>query len=272
MTRSIYLKPQKVFNLFLTGMKIHLSFTQSIMKKFLLISVSCIVVTSLLAQENPETQRKKPPVDLSGRANDHLLIQVGYAGWSGQPDSINNGGFSKSVNVYLMLDFPFKTNPKLSVAIGPGISSDHIKFSKTYIGIKETGSLLQFTDQSDTNHFKRTKLVTTYLEAPVELRFTADPMNSGKSFKFALGAKVGTLLKAYTRNKELENKNGASINNYLVKESSKRYFNTTRLSVHARAGWGLFSLYGSYQISTLFKDGAAAEIRPYSIGLTLSGL
>jgi hypothetical protein len=242
------------------------------MKKIFLPAVICLMTSSLFAQENPEPQKKKNPVNLSGRANDHLLIQLGYTGWAGQPDSINNGGLSKSINVYFMFDFPFKTNPKLSMAVGAGVSSDHIKFSKTYVGIKESGSVLRFIDQSDTSHFKRTKLATAYLEAPVEFRFTADPMNSGKSFKFAIGVKIGTMLNAHTRNKDLEDKNGNLINSYLMKESSKRFFNSTRLSATGRIGWGHFSLYGSYQVSALFKDGAAAVIRPYSIGLTLSGL
>lgn len=242
------------------------------MKKIFLLPVSCLLIISLFAQDNPETPKKKQPINLSGRSNDHFLIQLGYTGWAGKPDSINTGGFSKSINLYFMFDFPFKTNPKLSMAFGPGISSDNIQFKNTYIGIKETSTTLQFRDQSDTNHFKRTKLSTAYLEAPIEFRYTADPMNSGKSFKFAIGVKVGTMLNAHTRNKDLENANGNSLNPYLMKEASKKFFNTTRLSAQARVGVGHFTLYGSYQITTLFKDGVAAEIRPYSIGITLSGL
>jgi hypothetical protein len=242
------------------------------MKKIVLLSAACLVLSSLFAQENPEIQKKKKSINLSGRANDHLLLQLGYAGWNGIPDSINNSGLSKTVNVYFMFDFPFKTSPKLSVAVGAGVASDQIKFSKTYIGIKDATTTLRFTDQSDTTHFKRSKLVTAYLEAPIELRFTADPLNSDKSFKFALGVKVGTMLSAHTRYKDLQNANGNTINQYTTKEASKRFFNSTRLSAQARIGWGHFSVYGSYQISALFKDGVASVIHPYSIGLTLSGL
>jgi hypothetical protein len=243
------------------------------MKKILLLFVCAALLTTLHAQQNPEPKKKKKEtIDLSGRANDHLLIQLGYAGWGGQPDSINNGGFSKSFNMYLMFDFPFKTNPKLSIALGPGISSDHIKFSKTFVDVKGTTTTLRFINQSDTNHFKRTTLSISYLEIPVEFRYTADPLNSGRGLKLAIGAKVGTMINAHTRNKELQNKGGGLLNSYLMKESSKRYFNTTRLSVTGRLGWGHFSLYGTYQVSSLFKTGVAADIHPYSIGLTLSGL
>ena len=242
------------------------------MKKITLLLFSSMLMISLFAQENPESQKKKKPINLAGRANDHVLLQIGYAGWAGIPDSINNSGLSKTINAYFMFDFPFKTSPKLSLGVGAGIATDHIKFSKTYVGIKDPTTTLRFVDQSDTTHFKRTKLVTAYLEAPIELRFTADPMNSDQSIKFAVGVKVGTMLSAHTRYKDLEDANGTSINQYTMKEASKRFFNTTRLSATARIGWGHFSLYGSYQISALFKDGMAAVIRPYSIGLTLSGL
>jgi hypothetical protein len=241
------------------------------MKKIAMFAISCFLINSLIAQDST-FKKKKEPIDLSGRANDHFLIQFGYTGWAGKPDSINTNGFSKSFNVYFMFDFPFKTNPKLSMAFGPGISSDHILFKKTYVGIKDITLKLQFTDQSDTNHFKKTKLNTTYFEAPIEFRYTARPLNSDKSFKFAIGVKAGALISAHTRNVEFENKSGNTLNDYTMKEKSKRFFNTTRLVGTGRVGFGHFTLYGSYQITALFKEGFAAEIRPYSIGLTISGL
>jgi hypothetical protein len=239
------------------------------MKKIFLLPAFCLVMISLFAQETPETNKKKQ--SLAGRANDHFLFQLGVAGWAGKPDSIHTG-FSKSINVYFMFDFPFKTNPHMSMAFGPGISSDNIQFKKTYVGIKDQTATLRFTDQSDTVHFKKTKLSTAYLEAPIEFRWVANPFDSDHSFKFALGVKVGALIAAHTRNKDLEAENGGVINPYVMKEISKRFFNTTRLSGQARVGWGHFSVYGSYQITALIKDGLGPEVRPYAIGLTLSGL
>ncbi|MBL7743475.1 MAG: outer membrane beta-barrel protein [Chitinophagaceae bacterium] len=243
------------------------------MKKIALVSIICFVASSLFAQDSVKiVPKKKPAIDLSGRANDHFLLQLGYTGWAGRPDTITPSGFSKSINVYFMFDFPFKTNPKLSMAFGPGISTDNIIFKEHFVGIRENSSVFQISDRSDTNHFRKTKLTTVYLEAPVEFRYTKDPLNPGKSLKFAIGVKVGTMLKAYTKSKDWQTKSDATINSYTQKEASKQYFNTTRLSAHARIGLGHFSLYGSYQITTLLKDGAGAEIRPYSIGITLSGL
>jgi len=241
------------------------------MKKIALFALSCLLINSLMAQDSTTT-KKKTVINLAGRANDHFMIQFGVANWTSRPDSISTGGFSKSFNVYFLFDFPFKTNPKLSIAFGPGIGSDHINFKKTFVGIKENTATLQFRDQADTNHFKKTKLATVYLEAPVEFRYTANPLNSDKSFKFAIGLKVGTMIKAYTRNKDLQTSSGSNIGDYMIKEYSKKYFQTTRLVGTARVGLGHFSLFGTYQITSLFKEGVAADMRPFTIGLTLSGL
>src|SRR5215831_7809608 len=121
------------------------------MKKFFLLFTSFLLIGSLFAQQNPPTQKtqepvappkKKQTINLAGRANDHLLVQLGYAGWNGTPDSIRQTGASKSLNIYFMFDFPFKTSPKLSVGVGAGIGSDQMKFSKTFVDIKSQSTHL----------------------------------------------------------------------------------------------------------------------------------
>jgi len=113
-----------------------------------------------------------------------------------------------------------------------------------------------------------------FLELPVEFRYAGNPMEPDKGFKFALGAKVGTILKAYTKGKNALDANGKTIygGSYINKESDRRFINSTRLAVTARMGLGHISVDGSYQVTNFLKSGAGPTIHPYSIGLTLSGL
>ena len=106
----------------------------------------------------------------------------------------------------------------------------------------------------------------------MELRFTDNPAKSNKSIKAAIGVKVGTLLNAHTKGKTLLNRSGGTVNSFTEKESSKRFFNSTRLSVTGRIGLGNFSLFGSYQINNLLKDGVGPQIKPFQVGISLSGL
>ena len=240
------------------------------LKQLLLPALLLISITGM-AQETPKKSKNKPKIDLSGRSNDHLLLQAGYTKWANLPDTLKTSGLSKSFNAYLMFDFPFKNDPRLSMAFGPGIGSDHILFTKRRIGIKELSPTLQFTNVQDTNHYKKSKLATVYLEAPIEFRYNSDPENN-KGFKWAVGIKVGTLLNAHTRNTKWQNRNGNLLNNYVMKETSKRFFNRTRLVAHGRVGFGHVSVFGSYQLTTVIKDGFGPAVRPFTIGLTISGL
>ncbi len=243
------------------------------MKKFFVIAVSVFFVSGVFAQADTTVPKKvKPKVDLSGRANDHFMIQLGYAGWAGIPDSIATKGIAKTANVYFMFDFPFKTNPHFSIGIGAGVGTDNIYFDKTTVDIKDGNTRLTFKNNKDTSYFKKFKLSTAYLEAPVELRYIANPGSSDKSFKFAIGAKIGTLLNVHTKGKSfVDDARGATLN-YTQKETGKRFFNTYRLAVTSRIGYGNFSLFGSYQINAFVKDGLGPDVKPFSIGLTLSGL
>lgn len=240
------------------------------MKKIVVLLTGVLFLTTLNAQDAPVI-KKKEKIDLSNRPNDHLMIQFGMTNWIGTPDTINTKGLSKSFNAYFMFDFPFKTNPHLSIGIGPGIGTDHILFTETNIGIKERTNAIRFTNVPDTNHFKKTKLATIVLEAPIELRYSAKP-ETGKGIKAAIGVKVGTLLKAYTRNTKFQNKTGNSLGDFVSKESSNAFFNKTRISASARFGLGHISLFANYQLTSVFKDGLGPDVRPFSIGIALSGL
>jgi len=229
---------------------------------------------STIVSQQAASQKKTPKkFDLANRSNDHFMFQYGLDRWSGTNDSINPKGFSRFFNAYVMLDKPFKTNPKFSVGLGLGIGSSNIFFKNTYVDVKSTSSTLPFTNVDSANHFKKFKLTTIFLEAPVELRYSSNPENSNKAVKVALGVKVGTLLSAYTKGKTLENKSGGTLNSYIAKESSKKFFNSTRLAATARIGYGIFGIYGAYQITSLLKTGTGPDaIRPYSIGIYISGL
>jgi hypothetical protein len=241
------------------------------MKKIVLLISSILIGIILFAQDEPKTEPKKKPT-LVSRANDHLLIQFGYTGWAGIPDSINTKGFPRTFNAYFLFDFPFKSNPKISVAIGAGVGTDNIYFDKTYVGIKDITPTLQFHDLSDTTHFKKSKLSTAYIEAPLELRFNSRPDNPNKGVKVALGIKGGLLVNAHIKQKTEQTSSGATLNAYTEKESSKRFFNSNRFAGTLRVGYGVFSAFTTYQINSLFKEGVAPDVRPWTVGLTLSGL
>lgn len=259
-------------NLSLTDRKIHLLQLTNYMRRIVLTALAFCAVQLVFAQDTTIVRKTVAPVSPNVGGNDHLLLQLGYTQWQGKPDSIKTKGLSRTFNMYFMFAFPFKTNPHLSVALGPGFATDHMFFDKMDVGITKNTASVQFNDVSDTTHFKKYKLATAFLEAPVELRFSSKPLDDKHSVKAAVGVKVGTMLAAWTKGKTEVNSNGNTLRSYTDKEKSKHFFNTTRLSVMGRLGYGKFSLFTSYAITPLFKEGIGPQVRPLTIGLTLSGL
>ena len=222
--------------------------------------------------QEPKATKVKPDyskLDLSKRASDHFMLQFGIAGWGNKDaNNITTKGFNRTFNGYFLFDFPFKSNPKLSVAVGPGIGSDNIYFDKMSVDLN-TRNGATFKPDSITQ-YKKNKLETSYLEAPIELRYSTNPENMNKGWKFAFGAKIGTLVSAKVKSKIDLDATGTG--GYISKEKDKRYLNTTRFALTARAGLGNLSIFGNYTVTSFFKEGLGPSVRPFSIGLTLSGL
>ena len=191
------------------------------MQKIYVLSLTALIFTNTQAKNKGKVSRK---IDISSRPGDHLMIQLSSDHLTAMPDSIasHQSGFSKGLNAYVMLDKPFKSSPKYSIGIGIGISSSNIAFKKMNIDLKSTSTKLPFKAVDDTSHFKKYKLSLSYLEIPLELRYTSDPLNSNKSIKAAIGLKLGTVINAHTKGKDLQNKNNTLISSYIEKENSKK--------------------------------------------------
>lgn len=231
-----------------------------------------VLLTGLCAFS--QTARQKKNKEILSRSGDHFMLQLSSDHWLGAPDSVKSyiKGFSRGLNVYVMYDQKFKADPRFSIAGGIGVGNSNIYFKKMTVDIASNRTVLPFTPTDSTNNYKKFKVSTSYLEIPVEFRFCSNPGTPNKAVKVALGIKLGTFLNAHTKGKTLRDPSGKTIYNSTDKVSDKTYFNSTRLAATARIGYGNFSLFGSYNLSTMFKAGTAADIKLLQVGLCVSGL
>jgi hypothetical protein len=204
-------------------------------------------------------------------SRDFVMLNLTYDGWANVPDDVQVGGIGRGISLSLCYDFPIAKS-HFSFAAGLGLNSNNIYF-KDQVAIMNTAAdaiRFQNVDTIDgDNYYKRSKLNTTYLEAPFELRFFANKENRNRGFKAALGMHVGLLVGAHTKVKHAT----PGMSEVIVeKVNTRRYIQTWRFAPSLRVGWGNFSVYGSYNISQLFNAGAGPEVFPYSIGICISGL
>lgn len=207
-----------------------------------------------------------PPIVKPSR--DFVMLQFAYNTWAKKPDSVKIKSFGWAFNGYLCYDFPIRKT-KLSFAAGLGINASVIYLNQEVI--RNTDTAAAYSSQArflaDTNHYKRYKFVTTYLTAPFELRYFSNTINRNKGFKAAIGLEIGTLLGAHT--KALTSIGGANVK---YKDDTKRYVSPWNFAATARVGYGNFSLFGSYNLTNVFKDNAGPPITPMSLGICLTGL
>lgn len=239
------------------------------MKKLLGLFALALCLSCFSFGQDVKTDNGKKNIIKPSR--DFVMLNLTYDGWANVPGDIKIGGISRGISGYLCYDFPIAKS-HFSFAAGLGLSSNNIYF-KDQVAVMNTGSgAIQFqnVDTVDGNNFyKKSKLNTTYLEAPFELRFFANKENRNRGFKAALGMHVGLLVGAHTKVKH----SAPDMSEVIVeKVNTRRYLQTWRFAPSLRIGWGNFSLYGTYNISQLFNAGAGPEIFPYSVGICISGL
>jgi hypothetical protein len=230
----------------------------------------------------PKKGRDWSKLDLSKRPADHFMFELGYDNWANKPDSANIQGFNHSLNFYFMMDFPFQSDKRWSMGVGLGLGSGQIYFNKTYPQIANYNiPTLSFAlsaggsgngTGSGADHYKRFKLVTNYLEIPVELRFAVDPENMDKSWKVAVGTKIGYLIAAYTKAVDPEDVTGRVLAHVIEKESSKQYFSSFKFAPTIRVSKGVFGVFGQFQVNSQTNSTSGSSVFPFSAGVVLSGL
>lgn len=238
------------------------------MKKFIgIIALVLSAQTLTIGQTTTKDMRedKKP-------SKDFFMLHLSYDGWN-QAETDITTKFNRGIGAYINYDFPLagKEDNKFSFAIGIGVSSSNIYFDKMIPTLKTSSESLSFVEKDSTT--KNYKLNTAYLEAPLELRFYSNPFNRNKGFKIAIGAKIGYNVSTALKYKSEVQLTGTDTR-YLMteKEKSMRFTNQWKFAPTFRIGYGNFSVFGSYNVTTLFKEGRGPEITPFQIGLCISGL
>jgi hypothetical protein len=92
----------------------------------------------------------------------------------------------------------------------------------------------------------------------------------------AVGPKIGMLVDIHTKGKNWDNRYATTVvgysENYVQKLKDKYFFNNTRITGVMRVGYGNFTAFGTYQLGAFVKEGMGPIMKPWSVGLCVSGL
>lgn len=201
-----------------------------------------------------------------------LVLEIGFMNLSNKDDAMaTNFWGSKSFGLYYMKPMP--VNDKITFNISLGVGSEKYAFDNDITlgyGI-DPNSIINEITTIDTLGFSATKskLATTYIDLPLELRFGFGGNPSDGGF-FAIGGMAGVLIDSHTKVKYEENGR-----NVIDKVKDDFGISNFRYGVSGRLGYRGFNFYYKYYLSKLFSNGeqpqgTTAEPNPWAMGVSFN--
>ncbi len=157
---------------------------------------------------------------------------------------------SSTVNIYYFYDMRIGKS-KFSIHPGLGLGLERYKFNNNKtLGYTSTALDTVAMVFPEVSNLKKSKLITNYLDIPLEVRFSTRPDDPNRSFKVSLGFKFGVLYDSFTKIKYSEDGEKKKVKN-------KQNFNLypIRYGPYIRIGGGNLSVYAYYSLSPLFRPG-----------------
>lgn len=235
--------------------------------------VAFVLTFSLNALAQTEVDKSKRP-DIPGAFVVEVLVNRDLQG----PDRFDIGFWgSRTANLYYQYPLRlFKSRFSLVPAVGVSLERFKLRNLGTF-GFDAEDSL-KILSQSEAGYtrVKKSQLVTNYVEIPLELRYSSNPEDPNRSFKAAIGGRIGYLYDSFSKVKYREDGETKKL-----KDKQNFNLNDIRYGVFAKVGVGNFSVVGYYNLTNLFKDGEGpgttggtngivTDFQTFSVGISLS--
>ena len=150
------------------------------------------------------------------------------------------------------------------VFTGLGISWNNYRYNNNVV--LDNGSRTSARiDTTPGINFKKSKLVTSYITAPLMLEvFTS--RDEDRAFHLGAGGIFGLRIGSHTKQKiEMDGKD------FKIKDHDDFNLNPFRYGFRLAIGYGKFNVYADYYASTLFRDKKGPVLYPVNAGITFVG-
>lgn len=169
------------------------------------------------------------------------------------------------IDVAFTQRFGFGAKETFGLNVGLGISNVNLHTNFRTWEFDEDGNVLGNHILLDPDKYLKNKLALTYLEVPLELSLLGrrgDSTESKTGFKFALGWRTGFCIDAHNKFKTED---------AIDKRKDFDNINRLRYGPTVRIGYGMFSIYGRYDLSSTFKATNVPNYNLYTLGIIFSG-
>lgn len=148
----------------------------------------------------------------------------------------------------------------IGLVTGLGLTWNNYKFDQNITLDPDSSYISFYVDP--TKDYTKNKLTTMYLNIPLLLEFQIPTGENSKPIHLNAGVVGGLKVGSHT-------KQVYEVNNKEYKDKVKEDFHLSplRYAAHASIGYGSFTIYSTYSMSTLFENGEGPELYPFTIGI-----
>lgn len=161
--------------------------------------------------------------------------------------------FQKNIHIY-------RNNVNLGTGIG--LTWYHYNFRNSYTLQPQMPAV---TAINDSMHYSRNRLNMCYVNVPLFLEFNTNNDDASRSFHIGAGMQFGYNV----FNNKLKQKYELDGHTYKRKVKDDFNVNPFRYDAIVRIGYGKFSIFGTYSLSTLFEKEKGPTVYPFAAGIHL---
>lgn len=207
-----------------------------------------------------EASTGAPDLDIP---NETFFFDIGTVLWDHNVAGLTTE--PQSYHIGLNLYKEFAASRYFAMASGLGISWNNV-YTNLGVTADRANNRLMYDLIGDSIDYNRNKLVATYLDIPLELRFRTKENAKGNFFRFHVGAKAGIRLSGYSKYVTDE---------FKTRTHKVKSFSMVRYGLQGRIGFGGTSLYVFYPLNKVFDTEDIAldginDIQAITVGLTFS--
>ena len=227
------------------------------MKNFILLF---LLVASFVGYAQTDGESESTSAELP---SDPFFFDVGAVLWDHEVAGLTTE--DQSYHIGLNVYKEFAASKFFALASGLGISWNNV-YTNMAVNTDRGADALTYSFLADSINYKRNKLVATYIDIPLELRFRTKANKSGNYFRFHVGGKAGLRVSGYSK---------YVADNIKSKTYKVTSFAPVRYGLQGRIGFGGTSVYVFYPLNKLFDTEdipfeGINDIQAVTVGLTFS--
>lgn len=193
-------------------------------------------------------------------SKDQLILEFSQESWLNAPEEIQTEWYSWGIGLNFYKDLIINKN--WSVAPGVSVLFHNVYSNYRFRRDENTGQSIYEILPEDS--YRVNKIVTQYIDIPLEIRFRGKPDDFGRFLRIYAGGKVGYNVSSFSKYVD---------DNLKVKHYNLAELNDLRYGLTLRLSYSFVGVHVYYSLSELFQEnGPMQGMTPLSVGISFFGL